>query len=154
MNDEVLGILLVDKHIAGALNGAISHCGRTVTLHLEPDGDDLALVLVFAQALVNSLGTIDQKGRERAARDLIASYNDSWREFQKANEDGTFVTVLNPKLTESEFIARLELVSLEVTGSDVCSLMYADGGMFAGHSILVESFDGEKFSDLHASLFG
>jgi hypothetical protein len=154
MNDEVLGTLLPDERFDGALNGAISHRGKTLKLHVEPDGGDLSLTIALARALVGSLATFDQKARERAATDLLATYNDSWREFEKAHEDGTFVTVSNPQLTESEFMARIELESLEVTGKDTCSLWYADGGLFAGHSIFVTSFDGEMFSDLHASLFG
>jgi hypothetical protein len=154
MNDEVLGKLLPDERIAGALNGAVFHRGKTLTLHVEPDGGDLALAIAFARALVVSLATIDQKAREQAATDLLVTYNGSWREFQKTKEDGTFVAVSSPQLTASEFMARLELKSLEVTGNEICSLRYADGGLFAGHSIFVESFDGEKFSDFHASLFG
>jgi len=154
MNDEVLGKLLPDERIAGALNGSALYRGKTLTLHVEPDGEDLALAIAFARALVGSLEEIDQRARERAATELLDTYNGNWREFQKAEGDGTFVTVSNPPLTSSEFIARIELESLEVTGNEICSLGYADGGLFAGHSIFVESFDGEAFSDFHASLVG
>lgn len=154
MNDEVLGKLLPDERIAGALNGAVFHRGKTVQLHVEPDGEDLVLAIAFAKAVVVSLATLDQNARERAATELLVTYNGNWREFQKVKEDGTFVTVSNPQLTASEFMARIELESLNVTGNEICSFGYADGGLFAGHSIFVESFDGEKFSDFHVSLFG
>lgn len=154
MNDPILGTLVPDERFAGALNGVVSHRGQTVKLHIEPDGENLTLVVALAQALVNSLDTLDQKARAYAATELLATYNASWREFEKVRQDGTFVAVSNPQLTNSEFMARLELESLEVTGNDTCSFCYADGGLFAGHAIFVESFDGEKFSDLHASLFG
>jgi hypothetical protein len=122
MNDEVLGKLLPDERIAGALNGAVFHRGKTLTLHVEPDGEDLALAIAFARALVGSLEKIDQKARERAATDLLVTYNGNWREFQKAGEDGAFVTISNPPLTSSELMARIELESLEVTGNEICSL--------------------------------
>jgi len=154
MNDEVLGNLLPDERFAGAFNGTVLHRGKALKLHVEPDGGELAQAIAFARALVGSLETIDQKARERAATELLVTYNGNWREFQKAEEDGTFVTVSNPQLTSSEFMARIDLESLEVTGNEICSLRYADGGLFAGHSIFVESFDGKAFSDFHASLFG
>jgi hypothetical protein len=154
MNDEVLGTLLPDERSDGALNGAISYRGKRLPLHVEPEEGDLSLPIALARALVGSLSTFDQKARKAAAAALLTTYNESWREFSKAREDGTMVDVSNPPLSESEFMARIELESLEVGGKDICSLWYADGGLFAGHSIFVTSFDGEKFSDLDASLFG
>lgn len=154
MNDPILGTLVPDERFSGALNGVICHRGKTVKLHVEPDGENLTIAIALAQALVKSLDTLDQKAREHATTELLDTYNANWREFEKAREDGTFITISNPQLTRTEFMTRLELESLEVTGNDTCSFCYADGGLFAGHAIFVESFDGEKFSDFHASLFG
>jgi len=152
MNDEVLGTLLPDG--SGALTGATTYRGRTLALCIDPSAEDLPAVIALAHALVGSLATFDEKARQAAALELLSSYNENWREFERAREDGTFVTVSNPQLSESEFIARIQLQSLEVTGKDIFCLWYNDDGLFAGHSIIVTSLDGEKFSDVHASLFG
>ena len=154
MNDEVLGMLQPDERTVGALTGTIPYRDKKLTLHLDPEGGDLSLTIALARALVSSIAVFDRKARVAAATSLLGDYNDSWREFEKAREDGTFATVSSPQLTESEFMARIDLEAVEITGSELCCLWYADNGLFAGHSIMVTSFDGAAFSDLQATLFG
>lgn len=94
------------------------------------------------------------KARSAASKEFLETYNDNWREFSVRRADGSFEDVSNPTLTEAEFEQRLILDVVSIIGSDTVEFCYGDGELFSGHSIIVTSFDGTTFNDIHAALFG
>ena len=68
----------------------------------------------------------DLSARRYAAATLLNTYNNSWREYQRARGDGTFEDVSNPVLTENEFAGRLRLSSASFNEGDCCDLFYDD----------------------------
>ena len=114
----------------------------------------MADCLELARVVVTALERIDEKARQAAARDLLANYNQNWREYQRADGKGGFIDVSDPELTEEQFSSRIPLTSVSITGSKTCCLGYDDRNLFLGHSIFVTSFNGIEFSDVYVELFG
>ena len=69
-------------------------------------------------------------------------------------EDGSTVETHDPELVPADFKARLQMICLEVMGTDCYTFFYDDDGLFAGHTVVVTSFDGPRFADASAELFG
>jgi hypothetical protein len=67
--------------------------------------------------------------------DALDNYNDKWRA-----EDA-------PILSSDEFGKRLRLTHLGFLSRDSVDAFYDDDGMFGGHSLIAQSFDGEEFTD-------
>ncbi|MEP2770486.1 MAG: DUF2262 domain-containing protein [Paracoccaceae bacterium] len=151
--DPVLGPMEEDQRIKGRLVSHIRLEDRNIELSIDPDGEPLEECVEAAQFLYNSLINIDQKARSVASRDLLNEYNESWRSFGVTYKDGTTKEIENPALTPDEFEATILLHSVNVTGT-MLEFRYSDKGLFAGHSIIVQAFDGVSFKDTHATLFG
>ncbi|MEP4814750.1 MAG: DUF2262 domain-containing protein, partial [Paracoccaceae bacterium] len=149
----VLGPMEEDQRIKGRLVSHIRLEDRNIELSIDPDGEPLEECVEAAQFLYNSLINIDQKARSVASRDLLNEYNESWRSFGVTYKDGTTKEIENPALTPDEFEATILLHSVNVTGT-MLEFRYSDKGLFAGHSIIVQAFDGVSFKDTHATLFG
>ena len=153
MIDPVLGSLQPDPDLKGCLLGNVLFDGRQLAIRIDPDDGDLESCLEVGRALLKSLRQFENNARTVAANHLLDSYNDDWRMFQRARADGTMEDIVNPVLSEAEFGARLLLDGLAVTGPMI-QFCFSDGGLFAGHSIFVSSFDGTAFTETDATLFG
>ena len=151
MDDPVLGTLHEEE---GRLEGEVPFAGNAVSVRVDPDNGDINDALATARGLVSSLADVDRKAKEAAADKLLDKYNNGWRTYDEVAEDGTLVNVENPVLSGEEFMARLSLYAVNVTGKDTCDLFYNNEGMFWGHSIVVGSFDASHFADIHVQLFG
>ena len=142
-----------DEKLKGQLVSHFKFEDRNIELSVNPDGEPLEESLEVARILYKSLIHLDKKARSVASRDLLNKYNESWRFFAITREDGTTKEVENPALTPDEFETTIILSSVNVTGR-MLEFCYSDKGLFAGHSIFVEAFDGPSFKDTHATLFG
>jgi hypothetical protein len=154
MNDTTLGELTQDERCPSTLKGLVAYGGSRIALQVDPDGGSMAECLALARDFVTALEAVDQKARQAAARDLLTNYNQNWREYRQGDGKGGVTDVSDPALTEEQFVSRITLTSLSVTGSRSCSLGYDDNNLFWGHFIFVTSFDGVEFSDVYVELFG
>ena len=143
-----------DPKLPDTLIGAVPFGGRMVALIIVPDGSTSEAVMVSASCAVDTLAAFDSLARKVAAKKLLPEYNSSWRRFSRVGPDGRVLEITEPELAEHDFIVRLTLTSLEAVGDSCLTLGYDDDQMFAGHSVLVTSFDGVRFADAHAELFG
>lgn len=146
--------LQTDPKFPDTLTGVVPFAGRTVALSIQLDGSTTEAVMGLASSTVDALGQLDARARQFAAKRLLTEYNSHWREFIRVGPDGLDVAVSEPELSESDFMSRLMLTSVGVTGDSCLTLCYDDDHMFAGHSVLVTSFDGVQIDDAHAELFG
>lgn len=153
MRDPVLGQLTPDPQLAGSFETLVTFEGREIPLHVNPDDSDLETSLQLARALVEALETHTSKAKAAAAKNLLAEYNQHWRDFQRYHQDGAVEDVMNPALCEDAFMRKLRLASLSVEGT-IIDFHFEDGGLFAGHSVFVTSFDGLRLEDTAAALFG
>lgn len=154
MKDDVLGELREDGSMPGTFSGKLTHAGTTIEFSLRTDSASLEECIGFAREAVKRLAQIDLAARKVAVRDLLETYNDGWREYQQADAQGNVTNFSNPLLSADQFMAKLSLRSLGITGDELCSLGYGDAGLFWNHAIFVEFFDGTTFKSAHAELFG
>jgi len=152
MHDDLLGELSEDEH--GFLKGSVTYEGRQVSLQLMNDDEPMEACLALARLVVVALPEIDRKGKAGAADQLLSEYNESWRQFIRADGQGGFVEVSNPAIAAEEFKTAIRLASVTIIGDEMAQLIYDDGALFAGHAIVVASFDGATFADPHATLTG
>jgi hypothetical protein len=153
MRDDILGSLEKSNCGQDCLVGQIDYLGRIIHLTIDPDGTDLSLILPLARDIVREISKYDLTAREFAAKHLLEEYNEDWRKYQKEDEHGNMRDVINPVLSPEGFKERISLNAIGITGDSLWDLYYDDGGLFAGHSIIVTSFDGLAFSDIVATLF-
>ena len=146
--------LHADPHVSGSFVGAILHAGSEISLRVIPDDVSTEQCLASATRAVAALPELDAQARDIAAESLLPDYNQNWRHHSRVAEDGSTVETHDPALDPSEFRARLQLTCLEVLGADCYTVFYSDDHMFCGHSVVVTSFDGLRFTDTHAELFG
>lgn len=118
----------------GTLEGGFNYQGNEVTVCVDPDSEELDVTMWLAEKFLTSLEIYEAKAKAKLLEDMFEQYNDDWRQ-----ED-------QPKLTKDEFIQKLTLVHIWFLGSDSVDFMYSDDGMFGGHSLIPQSFDGENFT--------
>jgi hypothetical protein len=150
----ILPALHADPGIPNTLVGYLQFAGHSVTLRIIPDDATTDECLDSASRAVAAVQEIDVLAREVAVKDLLPNYNENWRHYSRASDDGSFVDVHDPELSPADFKARLTLTCLEVLGATCYTVFYDDGGLFAGHSVVVTSFDGLLFRESHAEIFG
>ena len=150
MHDDILGPLSLDPRLENVWAGSYPFKGGIIKLLVDPEGSDLERALQLARLACKRLLLLDEEARKVAAKELTSTYNDSWRSYMR----GDGAEVINPSLTEADLASKLSLCSISIEGPENCSLRYSDNGLFAGHSIFVEYFDGGKFADAWATLYG
>jgi len=150
-DDPILGAL---KDSGDCLEGSLKHNGKDVPISMDADGAQVAELISLARDVATRLGAIDADARRCASDKLLDVYNDSWRSYIEVGDDGKNREVSGTILDSTAFREGLSLASVSVLGSGVVTLYYHDGGMFAGHSVMVESFEGTDFSDASTQLFG
>jgi hypothetical protein len=150
-NDPVLGNVRTSAD--GSYIAKPTIAGSILKVTIDLDGEELEPCLQLARTLVRSAEKITLSARQTAARELLATYNDCWREYQEADESGQLVDVSKPRLSKRAFAERLTLQSARVSGGECCELFLDDGGLFWGHRVVVTTFDAGA-SWPHAELFG
>jgi hypothetical protein len=132
----------------------IRYGSRDVRFGFSGDGQPLETTLKLAAEVVRRLAELDELAKRVASRDLLEGYNDGWNEYDEAQDDGSFKTVSNPKLSETEFEAKLTLNAVNITGNVMIEFFYDDERMFWGHSVIVNSMNGTDFSQASGEIFG
>lgn len=151
MVDPILGE--VAESSDGTRLTTLKLAGRDVKLSVHPDGGDPEAAMQFARNIASDLAEQDRLARAKAADRLLETYNERWRHYSDVDEEGDAVEVSDPELTVEEFVARCTLDAINVTGADGCDFFYKNDGLFHGHSVVVQSFDGGR-SWNDALLFG
>ena len=131
----------------------IRYGDRIIEIRIIADEIPYDATVDVAAALVQDLRNLDAKAKLVAADNLTETYNNGWNEYDEAQEDGTLKAFSNPKLTPDEFVNKLTLNAVNVTGN-MLDFFYDDENMFWGHSVIVNSMDGIAFADTHAEIFG
>jgi hypothetical protein len=139
MEDELLGRLSNNALLPGTLDGSFSYGGRQISVCLTPEKTRLPQCLALARAIVSDITQIDERAKNAATDGMLYLYNESWREYGEIDEDGEYVEVSNPELTEEEFKSRLTLTDVSVYDDRSVSLSYDIDDLFAGHGIVLTS---------------
>jgi hypothetical protein len=139
MEDELLGPLSEDVRFEGALRGSVAYQGKRIPLLLIPGATPLPQCLALARAIVSDITQIDERAKNAATDAMLDLYNESWRVYGEVDEDGEYLEVSNPELTEQEFKSKLTLVDVSVEGDKFVSFSYDNDGLFSGHAIVLES---------------
>ena len=154
MNDEVLGPLIPDADLPEILVGSIDWQDRQIVLRITPDSDPVEDCIRLAREAVGELSRISEAAKRTASDQLLATYNENWREYQELNDSSEWILFSNPALSPKDFEAHLTLRSFEIVGADSLSLWFDDGDLFSGHSVVVDIHDGLECNQLAASLYG
>jgi hypothetical protein len=131
----------------------VSYEGRKIDIRIIADEIPYDATVDVASSVVQNLKNLDAKAKRIAATELTDTYNNGWNEYDEVQEDGTLKDVVNPKLTPDEFVTKLTLNAVNVTGN-MLAFFYDDEDMFWGHSVIVNSMDGVAFTDTQAEIFG
>jgi hypothetical protein len=118
----------------GGLEGKFDFRGEEVSVAVDPDDEELDVTLWRAKEVLSNLEIFERKAKEKILQECFSSYNDDWRQQD------------SPVLSEDQFLQRIQLVHIWFLGVDGIDFMYSDGGMFGGHSLISQSFDGENFT--------
>jgi hypothetical protein len=108
-------------------------------VRLIPEKTPLPQCLALARAIVSEITQIDERAKNAATDGMLDVYNENWREYDETDEDGEYVEVSNPELTEEEFKSRLTLTNVSVYGDSSVSLSYDNDDLFWGHAIILTS---------------
>lgn len=150
----LLGSLRSDEQFPASLAGRVAFGSEFIPIRIDPDGAPIEAALALATSAVESFTELDAKCRSLISEDCLNGYNSDWRFGEAVDPEGSRVAFEKPRLTKSEFCAKLKLKSLEVTGPSTLTFWYSDDDMFWGHSLYVESYDGTALTDTHVSMFG
>ena len=152
MKHEILGI--ITRNIKDDVGiASIAYEDSTIEIRIVADEIPYEATVDVAASAIKKLQQLDVKAKQIAAEELTDTYNNGWSEYIETQEDGTDKTVSNPKLSHNEFITKLTLESITVTGQ-MLNFFYNNENMFWGHSVIVTSMDGVTFTDTHAEIFG
>ena len=151
--DVVLQSLKPDPRSSDVLVTEFTAGTRSVTLSIDADDLTQEECLLTSRKLLGAFEEMNKLALSAASRSLLSTYNENWREYSERQEDGSYVDMSDPELDGAEFEAKLQLSAVSVIGAMVM-FSYSDNGLFHGHSVVVNSFDGLDFSDTSADLFG
>ncbi|MEM1262501.1 MAG: DUF2262 domain-containing protein [Pseudomonadota bacterium] len=131
---DVLTTLTESGKARAGLKGNFAYQRKDVAIRVDPDGEELATTLRLAKKFLSGLEGYDARAKQKVAEEMLQNYNDNWRQEH------------DPVLTANQFIQKLTLVGMSFLGSDSVDFSYDDADMFAGHSLIPQSFDGETFT--------
>ena len=154
MDHPTLGLLEPKGKNGDSFEGEILSDEKKVGLSIQLDSAPQDQVFKLAESVVASVLALNEKAKNIICRDLLETYNSGWNEYDEAQEDGSFKTVLNPKLDSVQFISQFELDSISICGADCIELWYKPNHLFWGHSVFVTSFNGIDFDNANAQMFG
>jgi len=154
MLHDVLGV--IDRGETDSRDGVatIRYESREIKIQIIPDDQPFERSVELAAEVVARLAELDKTAKRAIVADLRDVYNDSWREYERVEEDGSRKLVSNPELSKNEFEAKFSLNGIDVIGSDIVDFFYDDCGLFSGHHVVVNSLNGTDFSDARAEFFG
>ena len=150
--DTALRNLRADRTLSDTLSASVTYGEQSFKLLIDPDDQTLEECLTTARKLLETFQEANNRAQSKASESLLKSYNEDWREYSEMRGE-RYEGVSKPELKSSEFEAILKIDSVAVIGQMV-QFYYADNGLFAGHSVVVTSFDGLSFTDSTAELFG
>lgn len=146
--------LLPLTRTSSGYEGVLNLLEREVKFTIDFDGCSEESTLKLAEQIVDNIEAVDEKCRNLIADDSLDSYNSGWRMGEVAQADGSTRPFENPELERHEFIERLLLSSIGLSGNQTSDVWYECGGLFWGHSLFVTAFDGIEFNDAHVQMFG
>lgn len=99
-------------------------CGHKVSVTIDWAGISPSDALKLSRDICERIQVREPEYRNKIAQDLLPLYNDAWGDGQILDADS--------------FMHRISLADMVVSPADFCAtLYYADGDLFAGHSIEV-----------------
>jgi hypothetical protein len=114
---------------------------RLASLRIKTaDRERANTLLDVARALLSDLEAIDRNCKQFAAHRLLDLKNHEWR------EPGQVI------IPEGRFIASISLESVSIDSQGAMTAYYQDGGMFGGHTIVIEL--GIDHTPMNADLAG
>jgi len=140
VDDPVLGPLTLDRRIDNFI-GEARFLGHSVAVHLEGGTPaDVSAAQAAAHAVWNDAQRWHLEAAACAARQLLETKNDNWLDESE------------PVLDEAAFVARMRLQTISACGDGDIEFWFADGDLFAGHSIHVRGTLADGFES--ASIAG
>ena len=137
IHDETLGTLTWNSRLDWWEGQAEWAPGRRVgvSLSVEDDDPDAAPTAAIAHAgrVLNSLAELEPEARQLAADELLEIYNEEWNDGDPLSPD--------------EFVTRLTLEDIGLAADGSAELFYQDGGLFAGHTVLVSLDEAGNLDD-------
>jgi hypothetical protein len=124
--DETIGTLTFDERLQWFYT---EHPGGTGLRNLTiktADRERANTLLDVARALLSDLESVDRHCKQFAAARLLDLKNRGWR------EPGEVI------ISEGRFIASISLESVSIDSQGAVTAYYEDGGMFSGHTIVIE----------------
>ena len=139
MNDEILGKLSWNKDL-NRFEATVDVDGEQLSFCVEPY-DRKSPTFDSAHDHLKRIRSSPEKYKTAAAKRYLKIHNESWNDGKP--------------ITKTEFCKRLKLYAILVCedpdyGS--ADLMYHDGGLFDGHSVVVTASDSDEIEDV--KLFG
>jgi hypothetical protein len=124
--DSMLGLLAWSDEggWVGQVDMAPGHTIEVIVDKWDDQELDLPTALAFARASLGRILADEGAVRQAIAGRLHARFNETWSQGQP--------------LTEAEFVGRLRLSSAGFQPDGSAVLYYNDGGLFAGHLVVVE----------------
>src|SRR5262245_53402704 len=119
MQHEVLGTIKPSDAFQGDGVATIEYESREIQIHISPDGGPSETTLKLAVDVITRLKELDRTAKKIIVRDLRECYNGGWNEYQVAQEDGSWKTVSNPQLSESEFEQKFNLIGISIYGGEM-----------------------------------
>jgi hypothetical protein len=138
--DETIGAFSFDERLQWFYS---EHPGGTRLANLcirTADRERANTLLDVARALLSDLESIDRHCKQFAADRLLDLKNHRWR------EPGEVI------VPEGRFIASISLESVSIDSQGAMTAYYQDGGMFGGHTIVIEL--GIEHTPINAELAG
>ena len=154
MKHPILGTIEFESGKTKEGIARVEYHSRTIEIQIMAEDEPFDLSVELAASLFAQLEQIDQVSKAIIGTELREVYNGGWNEYDEMQEDGSTVSVSNPQLSESEFLAKFTLMAINVSGEQVIDLVYDDEGLFWGHSVIVTSLQGVDFREAHAELIG
>lgn len=105
----------------------LQHDGYGVTVSVDwPEHLDTDSLSDSGRTYLNALLAHVSRTRAIAASSLPATYNDNWTDHTR------------PRLSQDQFMARLQLEAVQLLDEpDIACLLFKDGDMFGGHTVVV-----------------
>ncbi len=125
VEDERLGRLVYDREFE-QYDGSIDWNGASVTLHVYVDDpDEHEAACATARGLLRDQKAWAKRVADYAVQELLELKNESWLEEDES------------EVAAQDFVARMTLNTIAVSGDGSFEFWHDDGGLFWGHSIVI-----------------
>ncbi len=132
----------------------IDYDSREINVQLIADEQPLTVTLELAAEVVKYLSELDAGAKQVIADDLWARHGSS--DFGESTDPGKGLPPEVPDLEQvaKEFMKRMSLATISVTGGSTVEFYYDEAGLFGGRAVIVIFRDGIDLSSTRAELFG